>query len=164
MIGLALVALFMISSSDSEKITNGRLGLWIEIFNRAGQSFLFGNGIEAFNAINRSDYGFSAWAGQGHNQFADSFFTGGVLALAPLLVLVVVCTAWVVRPGPQRRIAVAAFAVLLGDMTVESPLRQALSSPALMAVIVLAIVTAHGGRHRGVIPPRKPPPIRGFAS
>ncbi|MDQ1246887.1 MAG: exopolysaccharide production protein ExoQ [Actinomycetota bacterium] len=145
-IGAALVVLFVMSDVDSEDITNGRLGLWTAIIDRSAQSWLLGNGIDAFSAANRFDYGFAVWAGQGHNQVLDTFFTGGLLGVALMLVLVVLCAVWALRTGPQRRIAVAAFAILFVDMVVESPLRPALSATGLMSVIVLAIISAHGER------------------
>lgn len=155
-IGAVLVVFFVISDPDSGDVTNGRLSLWAAIIDRAGQSWLFGNGNEAFNAESRSANGFAAWAGQAHNQILETLFTGGVLALTPLVVLIVIAAAWALRRGPQRRIAFAALAVLLIDMVVESPLRPAPNVPLLMAVIVLAIVSAHGGGEDRVIPPTSP--------
>jgi O-antigen ligase len=166
-IGVALVVFFVVSEPDSEDISNGRLRLWNAIIDRAGQSWLFGNGNDAFSAINRSASAtrLAGWGpGHGHNQFLDSYFSGGILALAPLVVLIVVCAAWAARPGPQRRTAVAAFAVLFIDMMVESPLRPALFSGfLLMSVIVLAIVSAHGGRQSGVVVTGKPTRVAGSA-
>jgi O-antigen ligase len=125
---------------------------------------LFGNGNDAFSATNRSANGFADWVNAGHNQFLDTFYTGGILALATLVVLVVVCAAWAARPGPQRRIAVAAFAVLFIDMMFDSPLRPATFSGHLpMSVIVLAIVSAHGGRQSGIVVTGKPTRVAGSA-
>lgn len=145
-IGAALVILFVMSDVESEDFTNGRLGLWTAIIDRSAQSWLLGNGIDAFSATSRSDYGFAVWAGQGHNQFLDTFFTGGILGVALLTVLVVLCVVWVLRTGPHRRIAFGAFAILLVDMVVESPLRPSVSATCLMSMIILAIVSGHGGR------------------
>jgi O-antigen ligase len=161
-IGVALVVYFVVSEHESEDITNGRLGLWNAIIDRAGQWWLVGNGNDAFGATNRSANGFADWVGSAHNQFLDSVFTGGILALAPLVVLVVVCAAWALRPGPQRRIAVAAFAVLFIVMMFESPLRPSIATGFLpMSVIVLAFVSAHGGRQSEVFVTDKPTRVAG---
>jgi O-antigen ligase len=150
-IGVALVFFWVVSEPDSGDITNGRIRLWTTIIDGAGQWWLFGNGNGAFSATSTSADGLAGWA-HGHNQFLDSFFTGGILALAPLVVLVVVCAAWASRPGPQRRIAIAAFAVLFIDMMIESPLRPAIfSGMLLLSVIVLAIVSAHGERQSEIV-------------
>ena len=162
-IGVALAVFLVVSEPDSEDITNGRLRLWKAIIDGAGQWWLFGNGNGAFSPTNKSPNGFAGWA-HGHNQFLDSFYTGGILALAPLVVLVFVCAARASRPGPQRRIAVAAFAVLFIDIMVESPLRPAIFSGLLpLSVIVLAIVTAHGGRQSGDVVTGKPTRVAGSA-
>jgi len=161
-IGMALVVFLVVSEHESEDITNGRLGLWNAIIDRAGQWWLFGNGNDAFGTTNKSANGFADWVGSAHNQFLDSVYTGGILALAPLVVLVFVCAARASRPGPQRRIAVAAFAVLFIDIMVESPLRPAIFSGLLpLSVIVLAIVTAHGGRQSGDVVTGKPTRVAG---
>jgi hypothetical protein len=141
------VGFFLISESDSGDITTGRLELWKLIIERsfATQSWLFGNGNGVYIASRGTSEGFDSWVGQGHNQFVDSFFTGGIVALVLLSVLTFVCARWALRAGPHRPIALAAFAVLLSEMMVEAPLRQAASPWSLMSVIVLAIITAHGG-------------------
>jgi O-antigen ligase len=164
-IGVSLVLFLVVSEHESEDITNGRLGLWNAIIDRAGQWWLFGNGSDAFGATSRSADLLAGWApGNGHNQFFDSFFSGGILALAPLVVLVVVCATSAARPGPQRRIAVAAFAVLFTVMMFEAPLRTAIATGFLpMAVIVLAIVSAHGGRQSEVAVIAKPTRVGGSA-
>jgi hypothetical protein len=140
------VAFFLLSESDSGDITTGRLELWKSIIERsfAGQSWLFGNGNGVYIASRGTSEGFDSWVGQGHNQFVDSFFTGGIVALVPLSVLTFVCASWALRAGPNRPIALAAFAVLFAQMMVEAPLRQAAGPSSLVSVIVLAIITAHG--------------------
>lgn len=146
-IGVPLVVFFLATAqSDIRDITNGRLGLWQSLIERsfAGQTWLFGNGNGVYFATRGTAGGFDSWVGQGHNQFVDSFFTGGMVALVPLLVLTFISAKWALRAGPNRRIALAAFAVLFIQMLVETPLRQAPSPWSLMAVIVLAIITAHG--------------------
>lgn len=160
-IGLAIVAAFAITDPDSGDITNGRWGLWTAILNRGGQSWLFGSGLDAFSDTNRSANGFARWAGEGHNQFMDSFFTGGLVEVAPLAALVVVCVAWSMRSGPQRRTAIGAVAILFVALTVEAPLRPALATANFVAVMVLAIVTAHGLHRGGVLVSAKLVPVTG---
>jgi hypothetical protein len=146
-IGVPLVVFFLASAqSDGRDVTNSRLGLWQSLIERsfAGQTWLFGNGNGVYFATRGTAEGFDSWVGQGHNQFVDSFFTGGIVALVPLLVLTFISAKWALRAGPNRRIALAAFAVLFIQMMVETPLRQASSPWSLMSVIVLAIITAHG--------------------
>ncbi len=140
------VVFFLLSKSDSGDITTGRLELWKLIIERsfAGQSWLFGNGNGVYIASRGTSEGFDSWVGQGHNQFIDSFFTGGIVALVPLSILTMLCARWALRAGPNRTIALAAFAVLFAQMMVEAPLRQAASPSSLTAVMVLAIITAHG--------------------
>jgi O-antigen ligase len=141
------VVFFLITKALSGDISSGRIALWNNIIERsfARQSWLFGNGNGVYIRLRGSSEGFASWVGQGHNQFVDSFFTGGIVALALLSVLTFVCARWALRAGPNRRIALATFAVLLVQMMVEAPLRQAASPWSLMSVIVLAIITAHGG-------------------
>lgn len=139
---VALAAFLVISDPGSEDITNGRLGLWAAVLERAEQSWLFGYGSTAFSAASRSANQFALWAGQAHNQILESLFTGGLLALAPLAVLVVLCAARALRAGPQRPVTLAAFAILFFDLWIESPLRPTLASSVLMSVIVLAIISA----------------------
>ncbi len=138
---------FTSASSGSGDITTGRLELWKSIIERsfAGQSWLFGNGNGVYIASRGTSERFDSWVGQGHNQFVDSFFTGGIVALVLLSVLTFLCARWALRAGPHRPIALAVFAVLLAQMMVEAPLRPAASPWSLMSVIVLAIITAHGG-------------------
>jgi hypothetical protein len=140
------VVFFLFSESDSGDITTGRLELWKSIIERsfAGQSWLFGNGNGVYIASRGTSEGFDSWVGQGHNQFVDSFFTGGIGALALLSVLTFLCASWALRAGPNRPIALAAFAVLFAQMMVEAPLRQAAGPSSLVSVIILAIITAHG--------------------
>jgi O-antigen ligase len=136
---------------DFGDIMNGRLGLWNDIWNRAGESWLFGYGMGALSAKARLDNGFVSWAGQAHNQFLDTLFTGGVFSLASLVVLVIVCAVRALRSGSHRRVALAAFAVLFIDLWVESPLRPVLAASVVMAVIVLAILSVRADQQRLIV-------------
>lgn len=136
---------------DFGDIMNGRLSLWNEISDRAGESWSFGNGMGAFNATARFDNGFATWAGQAHNQFLETVYTGGIFSLAPLVVLVIVCAVRALRSGSHRRVALTAFAVLFIDLWVESPLRPALSASVMMVVIVLAILSARVDQQRRIV-------------
>ncbi len=158
-IGVALAVFFLAIDSEAEDLSTGRFELWGTILERslAQQTWLFGNGNGVYRATSGSSDGFASWVGQGHNQFVDSFFTGGILALVPLLVLTFVSAAWALRAGPHRPIALGAFAILFVDMMVEAPVRPAANAWILMSVIVLAIVTAHGGEVEQLSPASRHP-------
>lgn len=155
-IGAAVVSFFVISNPDSFDITNGRLGLWSTLIDLSGDSWVFGRGLDALSAVNRSSYELATWAGQAHNQFLESYFTGGVLALTALGFLIVVSSSWALRDWPQRGTAAAALAILFIDMMVEAPIRPVLGAPLLMSIFAIAIVSASGERRSGVVVTGKP--------